>query len=75
MQIGKKALLYPKLAKNLSLKSISGNPGSLSSRIIDFCPLSLGFEVVVVVISVVIVVIGVGTGVGVSTCSVGSTSK
>ena len=75
MQIGKTALLYPRLAKILSLRSISisGNPGGLSSRIIDFCPLSLGFVSVVVVISAVVT--GDGVGDGVSTCSVGSSSK
>ena len=75
MQIGKTALLYPKLAKNLSLKSSLDNSGTSSSRIIGFFPLSLGFESVVVFTSVVVVVIGVGVGAGVSTCSVGSTSK
>ena len=65
MQIGKTALLYP------STKSLKSNFGGFSSRIIELCPFSLGFEGVVVFTSVVVT----GVVVGVSTCSVGSTSK
>ena len=61
MQIDKTALLYP------ITKSLKSNFGGFSSRIIELCPFSLGFEGVVVVVT--------GVVVGVSTCSVGSTSK
>ena len=65
MQIGKTALLYP------STKSLKSNFGGFSSRIIELCPFSLGFEGVVDFTSVVVT----GVVVGVSTCSVGSTSR
>ena len=76
MQNGKTVLVYPNNWGKLSLKSNpSSNSGGSSSRIIGFCPLSLGFEGVMVFTSVVVSVIGFGVVVDVSTCSFGSTPK